>query len=170
MTTNIPEFIEFASATLGSSVVTSGSKIPTEPPFIPTILVQPYISNQQSAVVSPPSIPHTPHTSTTPTPPISPNPVVNPPRAMAARFAPLVLPQNLDDMPADYQRKIPLFDGTPQSVTAQQHVDRMTDFFDLHEIDAENVTMRLFAQTFGGEVRKCFRALPARSIATLPNL
>ena len=89
---------------------------------------------------------------------------------MAARFAPLVLPQNLDDMPADYQRKIPLFDGTPQSVTAQQHVDRMADFFDLHEIDAENVTMRLFVQTFGGEVRNWFRALSARSITTLPNL
>ena len=73
-------------------------------------------------------------------------------------------------MPADYQSKIPLFDGTPQSVTAQQHVDRMTDFFDLHEIDAENVTMRLFVQTFGGEVRKWFRALLAGSINTLPNL
>jgi len=57
-------------------------------------------------------------------------------------------------MPADYQRKIPLFDGTPHSVTTQQHVDKMTDFLDLHEIDAENVTMRLFVQTFGSEVRK----------------
>lgn len=89
---------------------------------------------------------------------------------MAARFAPLVLPQNLDDMPTDYQSKIPLFDGTPHCVTAQQHVDRMTDFFDLHEIDAENVTMRLFVQTFGGEVRKWFRALLAASITTLTNL
>ena len=46
----------------------------------------------------------------------------------------------------------------------------MADFFDLHEIDAKNVTMRLFVQTFGGEVRKWFRALPAPSITTLPNL
>ena len=63
---------------------------------------------------------------------------------MAARFAPLVLPQFLDDMPVDYQRKIPLFDSAPHSITAQQHVDRMEDFYDLHEIDAENVAMRLF--------------------------
>lgn len=89
---------------------------------------------------------------------------------MAARYAPLVLPQNLDAMPTDYQRKIPLFDGTPQSITAQQHVDRMTDFFDLHEIDAENVTMRLFVQTVGGEVQKWFIALPAASITTLANI
>ena len=63
-----------------------------------------------------------------------------------------------------------MFDGTPQSVPAQQHIDRMAEFFDLHEIDAENVTMRLFVQTFGGEVRKWFRALPPRSIATLTEL
>ena len=63
---------------------------------------------------------------------------------MAARFAPLVFPQVLDDMPADYQRKIPFFDGTPNGITAQQHVDRMVNFCELHEIDAENVAMRLF--------------------------
>lgn len=105
-----------------------------------------------------------------PTPPISPRPVINPPRAMVAQFSPLVLPQNLDDMPANYQRKIPLFDDTPQGIIAQHYVDRMANFFDLHEIDAENVTMRLFVQTFGGEVRKWFRALPAASITTFPNL
>ena len=168
--TNIPEFIESASETLGPSKVTSGSQVHTEPSFIPTIPVQPSTSDQQSAVVSPPFPPHTPHTSTAPTPPVSPRQIINPPRSMAARFAHLVLPQNLDPMPADYQSKIPLFDGTPQSVLAQQHIDRMTYFFDLHEIDEENVTMRLFVQTFGGEVRKWFRALQTRSITTLAEL
>jgi len=89
---------------------------------------------------------------------------------MAARFAPLALPQNLHDMPADYQSKIPMFDGTPQSATAQQHIDKMMTFFDLYEIDEEDVTMRLFAQTFDGEVRKWFRGLTARSIANLEVL
>jgi len=70
---------------------------------------------------------------------------------MATRYAPLVLPQNLDAMPADYQRKIPLFDAT-QGIIVQQHVDRMNDFYDLHEVDEENVTMILFVQSFGGEV------------------
>jgi len=74
---------------------------------------------------------------------------------MVARYAPLVLPQNLDDMPIDYQSKIPLFDAT-QSITTQQHVDRMNDFFDLNEVYEENLTMRLFVQSFGGEVRKWF--------------
>lgn len=89
---------------------------------------------------------------------------------MDACFSPLVLPQNLEDMLVDYQRKIPLFDGTPHGVTAQQHVDKMMDFFDLHEINAENITMRIFVQTFGGEERKWLRALLAASITTLANL
>lgn len=63
-----------------------------------------------------------------------------------------------------------MFDGTPQSVSAQQHIDKMTTFFDLYEIDEEDVTIRLFVQTFGGEVRKWFRGLTARSIPTLDDL
>lgn len=73
-------------------------------------------------------------------------------------------------MPADYQSKIPLFDGTPQSGPSQQHVDKMSDLFERYEIDEENVTMRLFVQTFGGEVGKWFRSLAARSIPTLDEL
>jgi len=92
------------------------------------------IAQLQTPIASPLQTMHTP-----PTPPRP-----NPPRVMAARFAPFVLSQVLDDMPVDYQRKISFFDGTPNSITAQQHVDRMVDFYELHEIDAENVAMRLF--------------------------
>lgn len=148
----------------------SGSRIPTESLFIPTIPIQPEFSDQQSTVVPPPPPPHTPHTSTTPTPSVSPRHIINPPRAMATRFSPLVLPQQLNGMPADYQSKIPIFDGTPQSLLAQQHADNMADCFDCFQIDEENVTMRIFVQTFGGEVRKWFRALPARSITAMEEL
>ena len=57
--TNIPELLESASATLGSSVVLSSSKIHTEPPFIPTLPVQPTISDQRFVLSSPPSTPQT---------------------------------------------------------------------------------------------------------------
>jgi len=89
---------------------------------------------------------------------------------MAAYFAPLVLPQVLDDMPSYYQSKIPFFDGTPNSITAYEHVYKMSDFYELHEIDEENVAMRLFVQTFVGEVRKWFRGLSTARIATLAEL
>lgn len=103
------------------------------------------------------------------TPPSNPeNPLVNPPKVMATRYAPLVLPQVLNDMSTDYQSKITIFDAT-QGITAQQHVDKMNDFFVLHEVEEENVATRLFVQSFGGEVRKWFRALPAGSIHTLQD-
>ena len=49
-------------------------------------------------------------------------------------------------------------------MTAQQHVDKMNDFFDLQEVDVEDVKMRLFSQILNGEVGKWFKALLATSL------
>jgi len=65
---------------------------------------------------------------------------------------------------ADYQTKIQFFDGTHNSIIAQQHVDKMADFYELHEIYLENVAMRLFVQTFVGEVRNWFIGFPTTHI------
>ena len=124
-------------------------------------LIDNYIAEQpQTPIVIPSQIAHTP-----PTPPR-----LNPPRVMAAQFTPLVLPQVLDDMPSNYQSKIPFFDDTTNGITTQQHVDKMADFYELHEIDEENVAMRLFVQTFAGDVRKWFRGLVKVSINSLAEL
>jgi len=172
--TNLVDFLEAVSDNIGSTITAVASHEKTAPPFIS---IYPIITYPETTANSPPSShiaspphtpPHTPHTSAPPTPLTTPRP--NLPRTMAARFAPLALPQNLHDMPTDYQSKIPTFDGTPQSVSAQQHIDKMANFCDLYEIDEEDVTMRLFVQTFGGEVRKWFRGLTARSIPTLDEL
>ena len=58
------------------------------------------------------------------------------------------------------------FDATGQ-YTSQQHVNKMTDYFELHEIDESDVQMRLFAQTLTGDVKKWFKAFPANHIADL---
>ena len=84
---------------------------------------------------------------------------------MANRYAPLVLPTQLNAMPQDYQRKIFFFDATGR-YTTQQH-DKMIDYFELHEIDEADVQMRLFAQTLTRDVKKWFKALPANHIADL---
>ena len=63
-------------------------------------LIDNYIAAQpQTPIASPLQTVHTP-----PTPPRP-----NPPRVMVARFAPLILLQVVDDMPTDYQSKIPFF-------------------------------------------------------------
>ena len=55
---------------------------------------------------------------------------VNPPRPMAARFAPLCFPPLLHDLPQNYSQRISLFDGEGD-VTAKQHVAKFEDFIDL---------------------------------------
>lgn len=113
--TNILELLESASTTLGSSTALSSFEVHSQPKFIPTLPVQPSISDQGSITSTPPSTPQSPITSTALVfinHPISPRPVSNPPRVMATRYAPLVLPKNLDVTPADFQSKIPLFHAT----------------------------------------------------------
>ena len=115
--TTLADFVENISDHIGSTITAH------EVSFPPFVSISPIITYPESAAGSPP----TPTTPQTPPPviiipPVTPPPShthpTPPPRAMAARFAPLVLPANLHDMPADYQRKIPMFDGTPQSVSA----------------------------------------------------
>jgi hypothetical protein len=85
---------------------------------------------------------------------------------MAARYAPLVLAAPLHAMPQDYQTRLPQFDATG-TLSAQQHVDKMNDYFDLQEVDEVDVQMRLFAQSLTGDVKKWFKALPAASVPDL---
>jgi hypothetical protein len=43
----------------------------------------------------------------------------------------------------------------------------MNDYFDLQEVDEADVQMQLFTQILIGDVKKCFKALPAASIPDL---
>lgn len=95
----------------------------TIPYILPSSL---QIVHTTQVIINPPlSIPSTPILALTPSPP--------PPLVMAARYAPLVLPQNPGAMTVDHQTKIPFFDGT-KTITTQQRIDKMNDFFDLHEV------------------------------------
>jgi hypothetical protein len=71
-----------------------------------------------------------------------------------------VLAALLHAMPQDYQTRLPHFDTTGP-VNAQQHVDKMNDYFDLQEVEEVDVQMRLFAQSLTGDIKKWFKALPA---------
>ena len=62
---------------------------------------------------------------------------------MVARYAPLVLPQPLHDMPDGYQKIVPLFDGLSQ-YSAQQHVTKMNEFCEIYEIDEADVQCDYF--------------------------
>ena len=85
---------------------------------------------------------------------------------MANRYAPLVLPANLNPMRADYGTKIKQFGGE-DDYTVRQHIQWFKDFCELNEIDHEDVQMRLFAQSLRADVKEWFRGLAAGSINTI---
>jgi hypothetical protein len=88
---------------------------------------------------------------------------MNPPRAMATRFTPLILPAQLHDLPQNYSQRIRLYD-VEGNVSAQRHLDWFNDFVNLEEVDYADAKMRLFAQSLSGYVRKWFKSLPPMSI------
>jgi hypothetical protein len=85
---------------------------------------------------------------------------------MAAIYAPLVLVVPLHAIPQDYQTRLPQFDGTGP-LNAQQHVDKMNDYFDLHKVDEVDVQMRLFSQSLTGDVKKWYKGLSATLVLDL---
>jgi len=129
-TAKIHEFFEQLFTTFSSPLFPSTFEAHPPPPFIPLLPHQHIVSHSPPTSPGSSSILH-PHS----------NP--SQPTAMANRYAPLVLPAPLGAMPADYQSKIVQFDGTGH-YTAQHHVNNMTDYFQLHEIDIVDVQMRRF--------------------------
>jgi hypothetical protein len=109
-----------------------------------------------------------------PSPPSSPPPNIpmageNPPMTrmeaiIAARYAPLVLPQPLNALPADgYLKQLPKFTGEGD-IAADEHLEAFYSFTDDHVIMHADVWMRIFVHSLEGEARKWFRALPPGSI------
>ena len=86
----------------------------------------------------------------------------NPPAA-PTRYAPLVLPTILHDLPSKYTARIKTW-GSDEDITTNDNVDQCNAFIDREEVDHEDVKLRLFAQSFTGEVGKWFKALTIGSI------
>jgi hypothetical protein len=95
-----------------------------------------------------------------------------PPRVfakVAARYAPLVLPVPLHDLPENYIKNLPKFTGEGD-LTAAEHINFFDQFADIFGIEHEDVYSRLLVQTFEGQVRTWFRSLPAASIPSYDAL
>jgi hypothetical protein len=87
-----------------------------------------------------------------------------------ARYAPLVLPNNLHPLPTtDYMKYLPRFDNEGET-TAEEHLTSFYSFADNFQVDYDDVWMKLFVQSLDGEVRKWFRNLRAKSITTITDL
>jgi hypothetical protein len=86
---------------------------------------------------------------------------------VAARYAPLVLPQVMYTFPPnDYMRYLPRFNGDG-SVSAEENLSSFYSFANNFNIEHVDVWMRLFVQSINGEARKWFISFPPNSIADI---
>jgi hypothetical protein len=77
-----------------------------------------------------------------------------PPRVftkVAARYAPLVLPVPLHDLPKNYMKNLPKFTGEGD-LTAVEHINFFDQFVDILGLEQKDAYSRLFVQTFKGQV------------------
>jgi hypothetical protein len=142
----------------------------TEVILDPTIL-QPRTPKILSPAAKPQTTPSTPASPSSSSSSVATSPIIQfvtppPPPIMVARYGSLVLAAHLHAMPQDYQMRLPQFDGIGP-MNSQQHVDKMNDYFDLHEVDEADVQMRLFAQSLTGDVKKWYKGLRSASILEL---
>jgi hypothetical protein len=88
---------------------------------------------------------------------------------VAARYAPLVLPVPLHDLPENYMKNLSKFTGEGD-LTATEHINFFDQFADILGLEHEDVYSRLLVQTFEGQVRTWFRGLAAGSIRSYDEL
>jgi hypothetical protein len=120
------------------------------------------------------SVPVSPGRTHSP-PPLIPMVGANPPvnrmdSIVAARYAPLILPQPMNPLPVgDYLKYMPKFTGE-EDITIEEHLVAFYSYADNLNIENEDVWMRVFVQSLDGEVRKWFRGLTPGSIAGIEAL
>jgi hypothetical protein len=101
---------------------------------------------------------------------ISP-PVLDPtPSKTQHRYRPLKLPHILHDFPPKYYEYLPVFDGEPDAISAEKHIQGFEHFIDLFEIDHEDVCMRAFSQSLKGDTKDWFKHLQTETISSWEEL
>jgi hypothetical protein len=101
---------------------------------------------------------------------VAPPPLTKMQQILAARYAPLILPNPVSTMPTeDYQKYMPKFTGEGD-VSAEEHIEAFYSYAENLNIEEEDVWTRVFVQSLDGHARKWFKELPAGSIAGIEQL
>ena len=65
-----------------------------------------------------------------------------------------------------HYKYLPKFDGESKDLTAEKHLQAFEHFFDLFEIEHDDVCMMDFAQSLQGDAKEWFKHLQPQSINT----
>jgi hypothetical protein len=100
----------------------------------------------------------------------APPPLTKMKQILAARYAPLILPNPVSAMPTgDYQKYMPKFIGEGD-VSVEEHIEAFYSYAENLNIEEEDVWTRFFVQSLDGHARKWFKELPAGSIDGIEQL
>jgi hypothetical protein len=59
----------------------------------------------------------------------------------------------------EHYKYLPVFDGEPDVISVEKHIQGFEHFIDLIEIDYDDVCMRAFSQSLKGDTKDWFRHL-----------
>jgi hypothetical protein len=88
---------------------------------------------------------------------------------VATKYAPLVLPPVLHELPENYMKNLPKF-TREGDLMATEHITFFDQFIDILSIEHKYVYSRILVQTFEGQVRIWFRGLPVGSLRSYDDL
>jgi hypothetical protein len=86
------------------------------------------------------------------------------------RYRPLKLPHILHNFPPKHYEYLPMFDGEPDSISAEKHIQGFEHFIDLFEIEHDDVCMRAFSQSLKGDTKDWFKHLQPEEISSWEEL
>jgi hypothetical protein len=92
------------------------------------------------------------------------------PSKIQHRYSPLKLPHILHDFPPKHYKYLLVFDGEPNAITAEKHVQDFENFIDFFEIDHDDVCMRAFSQSLKGDTKYWFKHLQPEIINSWEEL
>jgi hypothetical protein len=69
------------------------------------------------------------------------------------RYRPLKLPRILHNSPPKHYEYLPMFDGEPDCISVEKHIQGFENFIDFFEIEHEDVCMRTFSQYLKGDTK-----------------
>jgi hypothetical protein len=101
---------------------------------------------------------------------ISPHVLDPTPSKIQHRYRPLKLPHILHNFPPKHYKYLPVFDGEPNAITAEKHIQDFEHFIDLFEIDHDDVCMRAFSQSLKGDTKDWFKHLQPETISSWEEL
>ena len=96
---------------------------------------------------------------------LPPLPLMGVPGFVLKKYAPLALPQVLNDMPQDYLKLLPRFTGE-DSTSTQRHIENFRAFAKNVNVEHLDVVLRLFIQSLDGESQKWFKSLVNNTVTT----